>query len=195
MMPYIEDIQESRHKAPRKGANHQRVDLWKTAKNQPTLCVYWVNHMHITPHPPPSRPGWGGGYPGYPPPSRPDWGGYPRYPPTIQTWLGYPPPLGWGTPLPRPGMGYPPHHLDLFGVPPYPDLVGVPLPTPDLRWGIPHPRPEIWHPPSTIQTWTGYLPPSPRKCEQTENITFPHPSDAGGNEAIIWIGQNHSCMN
>ena len=26
----------------------------------------------------------------------------------------------------------------------------------------------------------GY-PPPPRKCEQTENITFPHPSDAGGN--------------
>ena len=26
----------------------------------------------------------------------------------------------------------------------------------------------------------GYPPPFPRKCEQTENITFPHPSDADG---------------
>ena len=48
MMPYIEDIWEPHHKALRKGANHQRVDLWKTAINQPTLCMYWVNHMHIT---------------------------------------------------------------------------------------------------------------------------------------------------
>ena len=31
-----------------------------------------------------------------------------------------------------------------------------------------------------VQTWDGVLT-NPRKCEQTENITFPHPSDAGGN--------------
>ena len=69
------------------------------------------------------------GVPGVPPPSRPgrglprvpltqtwsEW--YPRYPPTIQTWDGVPPTqtgdgippgLRWGTPLPRPEMGYPP---------------------------------------------------------------------------------------
>ena len=40
MMPYIEDIWESHHKALRKGANHQRVDLLKTAINQPTLRMY-----------------------------------------------------------------------------------------------------------------------------------------------------------
>ena len=44
--------------------------------------------------PTPSRPGWG-----YPPPSRPGWG-TPHHPdlagvpPTIQTWLGYPPRRG-----------------------------------------------------------------------------------------------------
>ena len=48
MMPYIEDIRESHHKALRKEANHKRVDLWKTAVNQPTLHMSWVNHMHIT---------------------------------------------------------------------------------------------------------------------------------------------------
>ena len=52
-------------------------------------------------YPPPSRPGWG-----YPPPSRPGQGvtpsrpgrGYPRYPPTNQTWDGVPPDLRWGPP-------------------------------------------------------------------------------------------------
>ena len=47
-MPYIADIWESHHKALGKGANHQRVDLWKTAINQATLHMYWVNHTHIT---------------------------------------------------------------------------------------------------------------------------------------------------
>ena len=80
----------------------------------------------------------------------------------------------WGYPIPCPGVPHPKvgdsqgtsHHLDLVRVPPhlrpemgYPlpqhlDLTGV-LPPPDLRWG------------------------TPRKCEQTENITFPHPSDGG----------------
>ena len=40
MMPYIEDIRESHHRALRKGANHQRVDLKEIAINQPTFRVY-----------------------------------------------------------------------------------------------------------------------------------------------------------
>ena len=52
----------------------------------------------------PSSPG--GGYPGYPSPTRPGRGGTPGTPPpsrlgTTQTWDGV-------SPLPRPGMGYPP---------------------------------------------------------------------------------------
>ena len=80
-----------------------------------------------------------GGHPGYPPhhpdlvrgvtPSRPGWGApqVPLHHPdlewgTLLTWDGVPTylDLGWGTPLPRPEMGYPPY--------------------PDLRWGTPPPR-------------------------------------------------------
>ena len=75
-------------------------------------------------------------------------------PPTIQTWLGYPLPS-------RPGWGTLPHHLDLAGVPPYhPHLARVP--------------------PPTIHTWLGYPNVEVRTDKQTENSTFPHPSDAGG---------------
>ena len=71
------------------------------------------------------------------------WGrGYP-----IQTWLGgvlwvFPPDLGWSTPLPRPGIGYP-HYLDLgWGTPlPRPEMEYPPYP--DLRWGTP-PPPQVW---------------------------------------------------
>ena len=109
------------------------------------------------------------GYPplGYPP-SRSD-GGYPRW---GTTHWGTPPsrsdpggtrggvlPIGvppcWGTPCQGiPPLGYPP-----IGVPPRLDLAWVPPP----GW-----------------TWLGY--PPPPRCEQTENITFPHPSDAVGNK-------------
>ena len=126
-----------------------------------------------TPHPP-SRPGQG--VPWVPPTHHPDLdggtpgtpyhpehaGGVPQVPPTIQTWSegypGYPPPS-------RPGQGTP-HHQDLNRVPP------------------------------TIQTWLGYphhhqdlagIAPPPVKVwtdKQTENSTFPHPSDAGGNNRM-----------
>ena len=118
-------------------------------------------------------------------------------------WGSPHPDLGWGTPLSIPGMGYPhldlgqgtpppisrmgtpppiqtwdwvPHHLDLRqGTPPHPHLewgtpcldLGWGTPLPHLGWGTPLSRPG-----------TGYHP--PRKCGQTENITFPHTSDAGG---------------
>ena len=119
--------------------------------------------------------GWGGtpihswwGYPRYPPPSRLDWGGYPGYPPSR---------LGWGIPSHHPDLaGVSPHHQDLAGVPPtiktwlgypphHPDLTGVP-PHPDLA-GVPSPSP--------IEVWTD---------KQTENSTFPHPSDAGGKKSM-----------
>ena len=98
----------------------------------------------------PSSPG-GVGYPGYPPPSRPGqgvplphltiqtWSGWGTLgTPTIQTWDGYPPTqtwdgvpshldLGWGTPLPRPEIGYPP-------------------PRPGM--GYPLPRSEMGYPPT-----------------------------------------------
>ena len=44
-----------------------------------------------------------------------------------------------------------------------------PTPTPDLGQGTPPPP----------QTWDG-VPPPPRNGGQSENITFHHPSDAGG---------------
>ena len=88
-----------------------------------------------------------------------------------------------------PGMGY-----SLHGVPPemgYPPDLRWGTPTSDLRWGTPPPRPEMGYPPY-LRLEMGYPPTShlrwgnptpPRKCEQTENITFPHPSDAGGNKS------------
>ena len=96
-------------------------------------------------------------------------GGTMGTPPTW-TWDGVPP-----SPLPGPGMGYPPTQT-WDGVPPLPGPgMGYP-PYLDLRWGTP-----------PTQTWDGIPPlprpemgyPPPRKCEQTENITFPHPSDGG----------------
>ena len=127
--------------------------------------------------PAPSRPGWGapqvsphhpdlarGGTPGTPPlPFRPGHGGYPRYPPTIQTWDGVPhhPDLAGGVPWVPPTIQtwpggvprYSPHHPDLgWGTPHHPDL----------GWGTPH-HPDLGQ--STL---------SP-KFEQThtcENITF-----------------------
>ena len=58
-----------------------------------------------------------------------------------------------------------------------------------LRWGTPS---QVWwggtrtgpgwDTPHPIWTWLGY--PPPPRCEQTENITFPHPSDAVGNN--VW---------
>ena len=68
-----------------------------------------------------------------------------------------------------------PHHPDLAqGVPPTMQTwPGYPLP---FRLGQGTPSP-------TIQTWLGYPPPPPVEVwteKQTENSTFPHPSDAGG---------------
>ena len=51
-----------------------------------------------------------------------------------------------------------PHHLDQAGVPP----------TSDLRWGTPPDLAGV--PPPHLRPEMGY---PPRKCEQTENITFP----------------------
>ena len=71
----------------------------------------------------------------------------------------------WGVPCP---MGYPPARPGM-GYPPVQTWDGVP-PGPDLGWGTPLPRPEMGYPPP--QVWAD---------KQTENSTFPHPSDAGGN--------------
>ena len=103
----------------------------------------------------PSSSNGGGGGGGAP--SSPD-----KEVPLILTWDGYP---------------HPPSCLGK-GTPPHPDLRrGTPILT--LKRGNPTPP---------ILTWGGGTPhqpdegtPPPHKCGQTENITFPHPSDAGGN--------------
>ena len=92
-------------------------------------------------------------------------GGYP-----IQSWWGSTPSSydGGGYPgvPPGPGMGYPPVQT-WDGVPPVQTWDGV-LPT--QTWDrVPPPRPGIGYPP--FKVWTD---------KQTENSTFPHPSDAGG---------------
>ena len=131
--------------------------------------------------PPPSRPGWG-----TPPPSRPGQG----TPPTIKTWLRYPPPSRPG----QGGTGGTPHHPDLAGVSPHhPDLARV-LPQPSRPGGgIPHHPDQAGVPPSHHQDLVGVPPAPPSRPgwgtpsveiwtdKQTENSTFPHPSDASGN--------------
>ena len=114
------------------------------------------------------------------PPSSPGWGGTPGYPwpGTWTAWgyLGYP--LSW--PGTWPGCGGTPGYL-----------------SPDLGWGtstqiwdgIPMSRPLPGYPPPSrpgngvppILTWDGVTPPSQQVWTDLKN-TFPHRSDAGGNE-------------
>ena len=84
--------------------------------------------------------------------------------------MGYPPSAEWGTP--RPGMGYPLSGPGM-GYPPSGPGMGY-SPHLDLGWGT-----SVWtgmgYPPHPDVRWG-----TPRKYEQTETITFPHPSDADG---------------
>ena len=131
----------------------------------------------------------------------------------------------WGTPLSRPGTGYPPSpdlgwgypHHQQDEVPPGPDLgQGTPLiqiwdgvpppiqtwdevpPCPDLGWGTPcpdlgwftPPHPDLGRGTPRLDLGWGTPPPPCGKCGQTENITFPHPSDAGGKDDILVISYN-----
>ena len=127
----------------------------------------------------PSSPGLGA-TPGTPHHHHPDLArGYPRYPPPSRP--------GWGTPPPsRPGRG----------TPHYPDLAEGYSPPSRPGWGTPHLQDLAGIPP-TIQTWLRYPLPStpgwgtplpPIKVwtdKQTENSTFPHPLDAGGNNKAL----------
>ena len=92
--------------------------------------------------------------------------GYP-----IQSWSGGTPSShgGGGVSDPVLAGGYPstPHHPDLAGAAPHPDLAGVPLHHPDLA-RVPPYHPDLAGVP-----------------KQTENSTFPHPSDAGGNNQLL----------
>ena len=108
--------------------------------------------------------GWGGG--GTP---SSHGGGY-----AIQSWWGGMPSShdgGEGTPSSHGGgRGTPSSHGVRGGTPSLVWVGGYPM---QSWWGrgIPlPPRPEMGYPP-------------PPQCGQTENITFPHPSDAGGNKS------------
>ena len=72
-----------------------------------------------------------------------------------------------GNPHPEPPS--PLYQTAKWGTHPVRTWDGIP-PHPDLGWGTP---------PCLNLGWGT---PPPRKCEQTKNITFPHPSDAGGND-------------
>ena len=85
-------------------------------------------------------------------------------PPPIWTWPG------WYLPWPGGGGGY----LPSSTLPSGPAWPGVPT----LGYA-----PPVW-------TLLGYPSPPPR-CEQTENITFPHPSDAVGNKNLNLSRDQH----
>ena len=115
-------------------------------------------------------------------PHHPDLAGLP--PPPSRPGMEYPPPPpsrpGWGISPPRPVMGYPPPPIEVLAM-----LLclmgggGVPwVPPPPSRpgWGI-----------TSIQTCNGVPPPvEVWTGTQSENITFPHPSDAGGNNKYLF---------
>ena len=106
-------------------------------------------------------------------------------------WYPYPVPMGryphpilmWGIPY-QPARWVPPSgrmvvlllHKEGCG---YPPLTKDEVPPIRKDGGVPHELDRVTPPPSA--RW-GY-PPS-RRCEQTENITFLYPSDAGGNEVV-----------
>ena len=138
----------------------------------------------------------------------PDWGGegvpHPvldrgRVPhPVLDGGEGLPHPIldvGWVTPS-SPGQGGTPikswpggYPVILDGVPPI-SRMGSPLL--DLG-GHPSSRPRMEYPPVSRMGYPlsgpgmGYPTPPPGKCEQTENITFPYPSDAGGNKGLEFM--------
>ena len=69
------------------------------------------------------------------------------------------------------------------GAPSSPDGGGVPHPVLGREYPGLHPHRDLgWDTPCPDLGIRMGVPPSPRKCGQTENITFPHPSDAGGNK-------------
>ena len=76
--------------------------------------------------------------------------------------------------------GYPPPPDLKPGTPPPPDLRPGTLPTWTWTWNPPHLDLEPPPPPGPGTPLPGPRTPPPPKCGQTENITFRHPSDAGG---------------
>ena len=85
------------------------------------------------------------------------------------TETGYPPPRKtetWGPPPRNLRPGTPPWKSETWDAP-FPE---------NVRHGTPPENVMTWDPPP-VQAWIGY--PPPPKCEQTETITFPHPSDGG----------------
>ena len=101
---------------------------------------------------------------------------------------GIPPVLNWlvgGGGAGYTKLEYPHSDLAEMGSP-HPDLAGwgpqLGHPHPDLAgWGGVVGVPPRWDPSHLDLAW---VPPPPR-CGQTENITFPHPSDAVGNKGSI----------
>ena len=148
----------------------------------------------------PSCPGWERGYP-----SSPGWGYHPVYdrgvPPVlildgVSPWQQdrLTPHQQNGVPPCRPIMGYPSISAE-WGIP----VSRMGTLHPDLGWGTSRQQDRVppldlgWGAPTPIQTWDGV---PLHKCEQTENITFPHPSDAGSKNLTKMIAQfSDGCSN
>ena len=153
---------------PEKSKQQKSPPAWTQETYRPLLIKYsicWPIGGGEVPHPLDRGyplPGWENPVPGWGYPTS-GWGGTPSLAevPTIGTWAGYPPDLA----------GVPP--TDLTMVPPSGPDQGIPLSGPG--WGT-----------FPFWPWSGYPYPSPVWTnKQTETITFPHPSDAGGNKSII----------
>ena len=90
-------------------------------------------------------------------------------------WVPPPPNLRPGTPPWKSETWDPtPWKSETWGPPPKIWDLGPP-PRKSETWDPPR-KSETWDPPP-VRGWIGY--PPPPKCEQTETITFPYPSDGG----------------
>ena len=108
--------------------------------------------------------------------------------PPILTWWGFPIP-GWGYPIPDQGT---PSSGPSQHIPPPPAGPGWGTPwegTWDQSLGYTPER--TWDQSRYYGMEMGYTPPRVRTDKQTETITFPHPSDAGGNKFrntfVLWV--------
>ena len=121
-------------------------------------------------------------------------GGYLPWLGGVPTWLGggYLP--GWGS-VPTLARGYLPF---VRGYLPWPGGTypggGLPHHGTPAKVSTPPAKVDTPPPPSKVQGRYSQAKVGAPRCEQTENITFPRPSDAVGNYFLLFPDEDYSCV-